>query len=159
MNRPIIKDCAYVFAIKWSPDNSEYNIHGLWPEVDYVHCNHPETIAKNEFDQQILRDATLLKTLEVVWNSDMHKPIDKTESESKISEILLNANLKFWEHEWYKHGMYSNLALEPFFDKAIELYYAHRPQLPAHNENHQLHYYLDINYAVIKTDLYVITTL
>ena len=24
----------YTFALKWSPDFKEYNVHGLWPEVE-----------------------------------------------------------------------------------------------------------------------------
>ena len=127
----------YTFALKWSPDYVDYNIHGLWPEFSISKPN------VDEFDFGLLNsDRNLLQKLELVWNSDLHA--------KKINpEVTLEADIKFWTHEWDKHGRHSPFDQNGYFKRAVQIYDKLKPELPVSDLHHQLHFSLDKNLEVI----------
>lgn len=145
VNKRIIPDdCRYTFALKWSPDRNEYNIHGLWPTDRTPSKIHPE------FCMETLRSNTkLYDQLLSNWNSDLHK--------KHVDEIQIEqADIKFWKHEWDKHGVYSGLAQNAYFLKANNLYLLHKKEVPVSTLHHQLHFYLKADYTVISSDIITI---
>lgn len=153
MNHPIPSNCYWTLALKWSPDENVYDLHGLWPEArleEEVRANHAEH--PRAFNRQALAD--IMGELESCWNSDMHAPIKTGISKDMVQKILLNADYKFWEHEWTKHGCKSGMSEREYFGCALEEYKKRKSILPAINEHHQIHFYLDKNRNDISTDLY-----
>ena len=131
---------AYTFALKWDSDYKFYNIHGLWPE-------HSRRVQDPEFNNNELREnKPLMEKLMKYWNSNIHK-----EQATKAERI--ESDLKFWHHEWTKHGCESNYALVEYFMKCVQLYEKHTKPLPVSDLHHQLHFYLDEKLELLSTDL------
>lgn len=129
-------DVRYTFALKWSPDEQDYNIHGLWIELK---PGEKETLKAKEFNpDMLLGNHRLLKSLELNWNSDLHK-------QNADTNELVKADLHFWKHEWDRHGTWTKWNETEFFTKSLELYYSKKPTLPHSNLDHQLHFYFDEN--------------
>lgn len=149
---------SYVFALKYSPDLKKYNIHGLWPSNTDVYSD-----VQDWCSEQLLKDEQLMSDLPFVWNSDVHKHIDKisnfTQSDFRNNSVCLNADLKFWQHEWDKHGVYSRLGPIEYFKKAIKLYkqIVHEKLFPIKTDlHHQIHFYLDHEFNVKDSDVITI---
>lgn len=139
-----MSDIWYTLAFKYSRDEMIYDLHGLWPEACCVEVNEVQGLFKIEE-----LDVKLYVRLERVWNSDNHPPLRHENDE----EVELKADIKFWEHEWNRHGRYSGLSMNVYFEKALSLYDKYKSMLPKCNENHQCHVYLDKDYEMIDSDM------
>lgn len=151
-------NCSWTFALKWSKDFYEltgqkrgYNIHGLWPEELKKRNSESDSVKIQEELPKHLE-----KALEIVWNSDLHKPFNNKE-DPKDKEIdrknAQKADEKFWEHEWKKHGAYSGMSLVEYFTRAYREYEKRKNLISSINEEHQLHFYLSEDFSEISNDL------
>ena len=143
-------EASYVFSLKYSPDLKKYDIHGLWPQI-----KEEKPLKKQDYDLHQLLDTEdkILKKLPLIWNSDMHKKIDISKPEQEYTNsILREANVKFWTHEWDKHGKISPWECETYFKVAISLYYQFKPALPKVDLHHQIRIELDKDLKKIGTE-------
>ena len=136
------KEYFYVFALKWSPDKKEYNIHGLWPK--YNKCN-PIPSDPKEFKDVILNNKDLFTELKNSWNSDLH-------SKNASSQDLLQSDLQFWAHEWYKHGSRSGLTEIQYFKLVLDLYNHLKTIIPTFFKSDEIYYYLDQDFNMITSE-------
>eukprot|EP00026_Physarum_polycephalum_P015208 Phypoly_transcript_15839.p1 GENE.Phypoly_transcript_15839~~Phypoly_transcript_15839.p1 ORF type:complete len:206 (+),score=19.88 Phypoly_transcript_15839:234-851(+) len=89
----------YALVLRWSPESSAFTIHGLWPESK--DGSYPQYCSSKEFSTSEISDLT--HTLNDVW----------------LSADGDNSGL--WEHEWDKHGTCSNLEIQTYFSRSIDL--------------------------------------
>lgn len=135
-NRP-----PWVLAMKWDTDAlpPKYNMHGLW----YDHGEEPGSDHQAWNLSMVLDNPLLFRRMEKDWNSSMHKDTRgmnaqerKDTSEGNLHEndrlenIRLTADLKFWNHQWTKHGMVSGMKPAQYFSKAFQLYDLVKDRLP-----------------------------
>lgn len=142
---------TYVYSLKWSPDLRKYDIHGLWPAVDLGN----KTPSGWTVEKLLYTTDPVLMRLPEVWNSDMHKTVKEkiTEKDERQDQTLIKANLRFWNHEWSKHGVVSGMTPEEYFKCAINLY-----DKLAKNEgnnlyvdhHHEIRFNLDENLRIIS---------
>ncbi len=101
------KENFYYLALLKNNDNvNGVSIHGLWP--NYGNGGYPSFCKSVEFDFSKL--TPIIKELRENW--DLPGDIDKDE-------------IKFWTHEWKKHGscMFKELDEYHYFKKALDLYF------------------------------------
>lgn len=146
-------DCWWTLALKWSPDRGIYDLHGLWPEAPLEQWVQEHGTAQSPvLDKSALRD--ILGELESCWNSDMHAPIRNGMSKEQVEKIIMNADYKFWDHEWKRHGCKSGMPEHEYFACALDEYKKRKDMMPPTNEHHQIHFYLDRDRNTISTDLH-----
>jgi ribonuclease I len=92
--------------IKYTKNNT-FTIHGLWPGKKTG--QNLEECSKSDNDIEI-SDLKLLEKMNKIWPSTN----------------LKNENIKFWSHEYYKHGFCYinkyNLNIEDYFKKTIQIF-------------------------------------
>ncbi len=92
----------YNFALLKCDQSANFTIHGLWPTIDEYdwpqYCNTSSYF--NETAIEILQPE-----LQSYWTS------------------CYQTDLKFWGHEWLKHGTCTNLTEFEYFRKTLDLYY------------------------------------
>ncbi|KAL6573539.1 hypothetical protein OROHE_001998 [Orobanche hederae] len=112
------KVTAYLLVVQWPPAvcngisnikskceikpvPTEFKIHGLWPQ--------PDGLPTNEISDpnQLTHIATEL---------------NKNWPNLKSKQQQISINLKFWWHEWTKHGKYSEMGVLDYFKKTLELF-------------------------------------
>ncbi len=91
----------YELAVqKWC--TPQYNIHGLWPQIDSTH--YPADCSVINYNSPT---GSLLYNMTTYWHS-------------------CSDNDSFWKHEWEKHGSCFNLQTgmneEQYFNIALQLY-------------------------------------
>ncbi|KAL6953243.1 ribonuclease T2 [Sarracenia purpurea var. burkii] len=104
----VAEDFDFFYFVQQSGKPSEdFSIHGLWP--NYNDGTYPSNCDRaNSFDENEISDLT--SRLEEDWPTLACPSGD---------------GLKFWEHEWDKHGTCSENALDQhsYFQKALDLKY------------------------------------
>tara|TARA_B100000123_G_scaffold36127_1_gene23880 strand:+ start:2377 stop:2913 length:537 start_codon:yes stop_codon:yes gene_type:complete len=100
-----LKNFYYLSLIKEPNSESNYTIHGLWPQTDIK--NYPTYCKKVNFDMDQL--TPILDKLEQYWYSNKH---------------TLIMDEKFWKHEYEKHGscVYTPMTEFEYFNNTINLY-------------------------------------
>ena len=91
----------YELAVqKWC--TPQYNIHGLWPQIDSTH--YPSNCAQLDYSRPT---SNLLLNMTLYWNSCYD-------------------NDEFWKHEWEKHGscfyLQTGMNEIQYFNIALQLY-------------------------------------
>lgn len=93
----------YYLSLKKDPNkNSEWSIHGLWPQ--YSENEYPSFCKKVDFDIKKLKP--IIPELQQFWYSTK------------------NTNADFWKHEWKKHGscVFTEMDELTYFKTALSLY-------------------------------------
>jgi len=90
----------YLIVLQWNPQlSSSFTIHGLWP--GNRDRSYPQFCSSHAFSVNEI--SNLVPTLNGVWLS------------------TTGDNIAFWQHEWEKHGTCSNLDMQSYFSRSINL--------------------------------------
>ena len=149
----------YCLCFKYSPDLKKYDLHGLWPKnTTPLPKKHYEI--SNLLPNAIKNEDDLLIHLPIYWNSDLHKSIGRgpiRQAQEYSNEVLKEANVRFWTHEWTKHGVCSPWECEDYFRKVMECYGRFADKLPTGHDaadmHHEIRIQLDENLNVIENKL------
>ena len=89
----------YYLSLKY--ENGKWTIHGLWPQ--YNKDSYPKYCSNTKFELNSLKP--IISQLNRYWCSDKY-------------------NIKFWEHEWKKHGtcMFNNCDELNYFKMGLKLF-------------------------------------
>ncbi|GER49490.1 ribonuclease [Striga asiatica] len=82
--------------------NEDFGIHGLWP--NYVNGKWPQNCGQSSLDESLISD--LMSNMKDEWPTLACPSAD---------------GIKFWSHEWEKHGTCTSLDQHSYFQSALLL--------------------------------------
>ena len=148
----------WVLRLKWDDDRQTYDMHGLW----YDRPPKAGSDTRSWDLRTIADEPQLLRRMEIDWNSSHHKRTDEPSArEAKdirdgelhtsdpLEKIRFDADVKFWSHEWNKHGRVSGMHPHQYFRKAFQLFDLVRPQVPSHKTSAEVQFHFDENFRRI----------
>lgn len=120
--------------MKYDSKTNRYVFSGLWPEIDFG-----KRISDFKYTDL---DEFLMQQLKTIYPA--------------FAANWLDLNQNFYEHEWFKHGIYTPLLPHQYFKKICELYARHASNVEV-RKDHEVHFYLDKNFKTLSKDVFEIS--